>query len=99
MKESSEIIDKAKNDERKEIEYLLEYKEKKEKLIRELLKDKQANLEIIKMHIFFLAEKLALIGYDRLIIEGKKHEAVEYFYDKYPISKFVNELYKKYKIN
>lgn len=96
MKEFLEILQKNKNDHHKQIEVYLEYKDKKEKLIEELLKDKSTNIKEIKVHIGFLVQIISLIGYFRLMGEDKIDEAMQYFYNDFTNIK--KQLYKKYKI-
>lgn len=97
MQRYLKLIEKDKDDWHKQIESFLEYKEQKEKLIEELLKDKLGNLEVIKIHIGFLTEITSLIRYYKLEAEGKMEEAIKLLYADYMIIK--NDLYEKYNID
>ena len=97
-KRFSEILEKNISDRDRLIEIYVEYKEQKEKLIEELLENKQVNLEVIKFQIGFLTQIISLIRYYRLEAKGEIEEARTCFYHDHDFRSVKKELYEKYKI-
>lgn len=81
----------------KEMEKSLEYKEQQEKIIENLLREKPADLTLIKIHIGFLGKHICLGEYNRLMLEHKVVEATNYLND-FDFKEIRSELLKKYNL-